>query len=114
MYEEASQVANDAVRNIRTVASFCSEAKVTGLYQQACIGPLKTGMRQGLVSGIGFGLSFLFLYAVYASCFYAGSRLVHSRDTTFSEVFRVSLFSALTGFTSFHFQHSLTEHMKSK
>ncbi|XP_010999324.1 PREDICTED: ABC transporter B family member 4-like [Populus euphratica] len=94
MYEEASQVANDAVRNIRTVASFCSEAKVTALYQQACKGPLKTGMRQGLVSGIGFGLSFFLLYSVYATCFYAGSRLVSAGNTTFSEVFRV--FFALT------------------
>lgn len=28
MYEEASQVANDAVSSIRTVASFCAEQKV--------------------------------------------------------------------------------------
>ncbi|KAJ6770900.1 ATP-DEPENDENT PERMEASE MDL1 MITOCHONDRIAL [Salix koriyanagi] len=94
MYEEASQVANGAVRNIRTVASFCSEEKVIGLYQRACEGPLKTGIRQGLVSGIGFGLSFFLLFTVYAACFYAGSRLVSAGDTTFSAVFRV--FFALT------------------
>ncbi|KAJ6323369.1 hypothetical protein OIU76_010809 [Salix suchowensis] len=94
MYEEASQVANGAVRNIRTVASFCSEEKVIGLYQRACEGPLKTGIRQGLVSGIGFGLSFFLLFTVYATCFYAGSRLVSAGDTTFYAVFRV--FFALT------------------
>ena len=28
MYEEATQVANDAVGNIRTVASFCAEKRI--------------------------------------------------------------------------------------
>ncbi|KAI7984521.1 ABC transporter B family member 11 [Camellia lanceoleosa] len=80
MYEEASQVANDVVGSIRTVASFCAEEK--------------TGIRQGLISGIGFGLSFALLFCVYTISFYAGSRLVEDGKTTFSDVFRV--FFALT------------------
>jgi hypothetical protein len=36
MYEEASQVANDAVGSIRTVASFCAEDKVMELYRKKC------------------------------------------------------------------------------
>ncbi|TQD70681.1 hypothetical protein C1H46_043776 [Malus baccata] len=54
MYEEASQVANDAVGSIRTIASFCAEEKVVELYQRKCEGLIKTGIRQGLISGIGF------------------------------------------------------------
>ncbi|XP_031395094.1 ABC transporter B family member 11-like isoform X2 [Punica granatum] len=49
MYEEASQVATDAVGSIRTVASFCSEEKMMQLYKKKCEGPLKTGIREGLV-----------------------------------------------------------------
>lgn len=94
MYEEASQVANDAVGSIRTIASFCAEEKVMQLYQKKCEGPMKTGIRQGLISGIGFGLSFALLFCVYATCFYAGARLVQAGETTFSDVFRV--FFALT------------------
>ncbi|KAL6292834.1 hypothetical protein ACE6H2_000976 [Prunus campanulata] len=94
MYEDASQVANDAVGSIRTIASFCAEEKVIELYQKKCEGPIKTGIRQGLISGIGFGLSFFFLFSVYACSFYAGARLVASGKTTFSDVFRV--FFALT------------------
>ncbi|KAK9140802.1 hypothetical protein Scep_010483 [Stephania cephalantha] len=45
MYEEASQVANDAVGSIRTVASFCAEEKVIQLYKQKCEGPIKTSIR---------------------------------------------------------------------
>ncbi|KAF8008240.1 hypothetical protein BT93_K2037 [Corymbia citriodora subsp. variegata] len=94
MYEEASQVATDAVGSIRTVASFCSEEKIMQLYAKKCEGPIKAGIRQGLISGAGFGLSFFLLFAVYGTCFYAGARLVQDGKTTFSEVFRV--FFALT------------------
>ncbi|XWS76724.1 hypothetical protein CRYUN_Cryun01aG0202400 [Craigia yunnanensis] len=94
MYEEASQVANDAVGSIRTVASFCAEEKVMQLYKKKCEGPMKTGIRQGLISGSGFGLSFFFLFCFYATSFYAGAQLVVHGHTTSSDVFRV--FFALT------------------
>ncbi|PON51595.1 ABC transporter [Parasponia andersonii] len=94
MYEEASQVANDAVGSIRTVASFCAEEKVMQLYKKKCEGPMRTGIRQGLISGIGFGVSFLLLFCVYATSFYAGARLVKDGKTTFTDVFKV--FFALT------------------
>ena len=88
-YEEASQVATDAVGSIRTVASFSAEDKVMELYKKKCEAPTKAGIRQGLVSGIGFGLSFFLLYCVYALCFYSGARLVGAGKTTFGKVFRV-------------------------
>ncbi|GFP93630.1 ABC transporter b family member 4 [Phtheirospermum japonicum] len=94
MYEEASQVANDAVGSIRTVASFCAEEKVMGMYIERCEGPRKNGVRQGLISGVGFGLSFALLFLVYATSFYAGARLVEDGKITFDDVFRV--FFALT------------------
>ncbi|XP_061961245.1 ABC transporter B family member 21-like [Populus nigra] len=94
MYEEASQVANDAVGSIRTVASFCAEEKVMQLYRRKCEGPMRTGIRQGMLSGTGFGVSFFLLYSVYATTFYVGAQLVQHGKTTFAEVFRV--FFALT------------------
>ncbi|KAK3404266.1 hypothetical protein EUGRSUZ_K00570 [Eucalyptus grandis] len=94
MYQEASQVATDAVGSIRTVASFCSEEKIMQLYARKCDGPIKAGIRLGLISGVGFGLSVFILFAVYGTCFYAGARLVQDGKITFSEVFRV--FFALT------------------
>ncbi|KAG5552503.1 hypothetical protein RHGRI_010552 [Rhododendron griersonianum] len=94
MYEEASKVANDAVGSIRTVASFCAEEKVMQLYKKKCEGPMKTGKRQGVVSGIGFGVAIALLFLVYATSFYAGAKLVEAGKTTFANVFRV--FFALT------------------
>nr|KYP57750.1 ABC transporter B family member 21 [Cajanus cajan] len=89
LYEEASQVANDAVGSIRTVASFCAEEKVMELYQGKCEGPIKTGIRRGIISGISYGVSFFMLYAVYALSFYVGARLVDDGKATMSDVFRV-------------------------
>ncbi|XP_027368718.1 ABC transporter B family member 11-like [Abrus precatorius] len=98
LYEEASQVANDAVGSIRTVASFCAEEKVMELYQKKCDGPIKTGIRRGIISGIGYGASFFMLYAVYAIGFYAGAQLVADGKTTFSDVFRVFFVLSMAAF----------------
>eukprot|EP00249_Psilotum_nudum_P024545 c29214_g2_i1 orf=143-4090(-) len=91
MYEEASQVANDAVSSIRTVASFCAEDKVLGLYSEKCRVPLKEGIRQGLLSGTGFAFSNFVMYSSYALCFWFGAKLVHEGRANFRDVFRVFL-----------------------
>ncbi|XP_050239583.1 ABC transporter B family member 11-like [Quercus robur] len=98
MYEEASQVANDAVGSIRTIASFCAEEKMMELYHKKCEGPIRTGKRQGLISGIGFGLSFFIMGSVYACCYYAGAQLVKHGKATFSEVFQVYYALTLAAF----------------
>ncbi|EPS73347.1 hypothetical protein M569_01408, partial [Genlisea aurea] len=94
MYEEASQIANDAVGTIRTVASYCAEDKVMETYNRKCEAPLKIGVKRALISGTGFGVSLALVFCAYAIAFYAGARLVAAGKTTFSNVFRV--FFALT------------------
>uniref|UniRef100_A0A0E0C374 MDR-like ABC transporter n=1 Tax=Oryza meridionalis TaxID=40149 RepID=A0A0E0C374_9ORYZ len=88
-YEEASQVATDAVGGIRTVASFCAEQKVIEAYEKKCESPVRQGIREGVVGGLGFGFSFLVFYFTYALCFYVGAKFVHQGVATFPEVFRV-------------------------
>ncbi|RXH86364.1 hypothetical protein DVH24_017417 [Malus domestica] len=94
MYEEASQVANDAIGSIRTVASFCSEKKVMEAYEKKCEGPLKQGVRLGVVSGSGFGFSFFLMFCTNALIFYIGAILVKHGQATFEQVFKV--FFAIT------------------
>ncbi|CAH9146833.1 unnamed protein product [Cuscuta epithymum] len=93
-YEEASQVANDAVGSIRTVASFCAEEKVMSTYKKKCEGPVKHGVKVGLVSGGWMGFGSFILYFTYAGCFYIGAILIKHKLATFAELFRV--FFALT------------------
>ncbi|XP_062212545.1 ABC transporter B family member 4-like isoform X2 [Phragmites australis] len=88
-YEEASQVATDAVGGIRTVSSFCAEKKVMETYEKMCESPIRQGIREGVISGLGFGFSFLAFYFTYALCFYVGAKFVQQGTATFPEVFRV-------------------------
>nr|GEU41833.1 ABC transporter B family member 21-like [Tanacetum cinerariifolium] len=98
MYEEASQIASDAVGSIRTVASFCAEEKLVIEYSNKCECPKKKGIQQGLISGIGFGVSSSLLFLMYAATFYAGARLVEAEKTTFADVFRVFYVMTLAAF----------------
>ncbi|MCD7451660.1 ATP-binding cassette sub- B member 9 [Datura stramonium] len=94
MNEEASQVANDAIGSIRTVASFCAEQKVMEMYQRKSEAPLKRAAKNGLVGGVGLGFSNFVLFCLYALSFYLGAILVKHDKAKFSEVFKV--FFALT------------------
>ncbi|KAH7353067.1 hypothetical protein KP509_19G077400 [Ceratopteris richardii] len=88
MYEEASQVATDAVGSIRTVASFCAEEKVMQIYNEKCRSPLQKGIRQGVISGFVFGTANFVMFAAYAFCFWFGARLVQQGQISFGDVFR--------------------------
>ncbi|CAL5415131.1 unnamed protein product [Camellia sinensis] len=88
-FEDASQVAGDAVGSIRTIASFSAEEKVMQLYQMKCEGPMKAGIRQGLVCGVSLGFAMFSLFLVYAASFYAGARLVEAGKMDFAAVFQV-------------------------
>ena len=89
MYENASQIATDAVGNIRTVASFSAEKRVVATYNENCEALRKQGIRSGIVGGLGYGFSFLMLYLTYGLCFYVGAQFVRQGKTTFPDVFKV-------------------------
>lgn len=88
--EEASQVANDAIRGIRTVASFSAEHKVMQMYKRKCKAPMKQGYWYGIVGGIGLGFANFVLFSIYAFSFYLGAVLTKHGEAKFSEVFKVS------------------------
>lgn len=89
MYEQASQVAIDAVGSIRTVASFCAEEKVMDVYQKKCEFPLKSGIRLGIVSGVSLGMASSAIFLVNSFIFYIGSVLEKHGKVTFAEIFKV-------------------------
>ena len=89
MYEEASQVATEAIGSIRIVASFCAEKRVMDKYNQKCQASRDQGIRTGIVGGLGFGFSYLMLYASSALCYYVGAKFVSQGKSTFGDVFKV-------------------------
>ncbi|KAI3894635.1 hypothetical protein MKX03_016799 [Papaver bracteatum] len=90
-YEEANQVAYDAVGGIRTVASFNAEEKVLHLYQKKCTNLMEQGFRHGYISGISLGFAMFIIFSAGSLCFYVGARLVKDGKATFEQVFRVIL-----------------------
>lgn len=62
---KANMFAAEAVSNIRTVASFCSEEKVINLYARELEAPSKRSFRRGQAAGILFGVSQFFLFSSY-------------------------------------------------
>ncbi|KAI3993272.1 hypothetical protein MKX01_010015, partial [Papaver californicum] len=82
----ARQIANNAVGSIRTVASFCAEENVMQLCEKRCEGPRK-GLRQGLICGTGYGVSFFLVYSIYATIFFVGGKLIQDGKTTFPHFF---------------------------
>ncbi|GJM93456.1 hypothetical protein PR202_ga10014 [Eleusine coracana subsp. coracana] len=89
LYEDAGQVATDAVSSIRTVASFCAEKRVMIMYDHKCDASKNQGVRTGIVGGLGFGFSYLMLYLTYGLCFYVGAQFVRQGKSTFGDVFKV-------------------------
>lgn len=91
MHEDASQVATDAVSSIRTVASFCSEKRIVGIYDKKCEASMNQGFKTGIVGGVGFGFSYLMLYLTFGLCFYVGGLFVRHGKSTFGDVFEVHI-----------------------
>uniref|UniRef100_A0ACD5U0Z4 Uncharacterized protein n=1 Tax=Avena sativa TaxID=4498 RepID=A0ACD5U0Z4_AVESA len=88
MYEEASQVATDAVGSIRTVASFSAEKRVMTKYNQKCQASKNQGIRTGIVGGLGFGFSYMMLYATSALCYYVGAKFISQGNSSFGSIFK--------------------------
>ncbi|KAL2613996.1 hypothetical protein R1flu_025688 [Riccia fluitans] len=90
-YEKATRVATDAVTNIRTVASFCAEEKVVDFHEKQCKDSRKTGVKQGIISGVSLAVATFALFGAYAIGFWAGAKFVSLGRMTFGDVFRVCL-----------------------
>jgi ATP-binding cassette subfamily B (MDR/TAP) protein 1 len=94
----ASQVASEAVGNVRTVAAFNAEDKVVSLFQRELQGPIKRGFMRGQVAGITFGVSQLCLYASFGLGLWYGSQLVKRNEAKFGDVIKVFMVLIVSSF----------------
>ncbi|TVU20391.1 hypothetical protein EJB05_36598, partial [Eragrostis curvula] len=90
-YEEASQVAADAVVSIKTIASFCAQNRVVTVYNNKCQASRIQGIRTGIVGGLGFGFSNLMVYSSSALCYFIGAQFMSHGQSTFSSVLKAYL-----------------------
>ncbi|CAM6129698.1 unnamed protein product [Calypogeia fissa] len=76
-YARATQVAGEAVTNIRTVAAFNAETKVQALFAKELKGPAASSFLTGQVAGLGLGFSQVCQFGSYAlGMWYAGILIV--------------------------------------
>ncbi|KAI3974777.1 hypothetical protein MKX01_028037 [Papaver californicum] len=96
-HAKATQLAGEAVSNVRTVAAFNSEEKIVGLFSSNLEIPLKRCFWKGQNAGSGYGVAQFLLYASYALGLWYASWLVKHGISDFSKtiwVFMVLMVSA--------------------
>ncbi|XP_076950101.1 ABC transporter B family member 1-like [Bidens hawaiensis] len=86
---KATQLAGEAVANMRTVAAFNSESKIVNLFRTRLDGPLRRCFWKGQIAGSGFGVAQFLLYCSYALGLWYASWLVKHGISDFSKTIRV-------------------------
>ncbi|KAK7277511.1 hypothetical protein RJT34_22525 [Clitoria ternatea] len=88
-HAKATQLAGEAISNVRTVAAFNSEKKIVGLFASNLETPLRRCFWKGQISGSGYGTAQFALYASYALGLWYASWLVRHGISDFSKTIRV-------------------------
>ncbi|KAL6987362.1 Multidrug resistance protein 1 [Sarracenia purpurea var. burkii] len=88
-HAKATQLAGEAVANVRTVAAFNSESKIISLFSNNLQTPLKRCFWKGQIAGSGYGIAQFSLYASYALGLWYASWLVKHGISDFSNTIRV-------------------------
>ncbi|CAN8316754.1 unnamed protein product [Cochlearia groenlandica] len=88
-HAKGTQLAGEAIANVRTVAAFNSEAKIVRLYAANLEPPLKRCFWKGQIAGSGYGVAQFCLYASYALGLWYASWLVKHGISDFSKTIRV-------------------------
>ncbi|CAA2995558.1 ABC transporter B family member 1 [Olea europaea subsp. europaea] len=88
-HAKATQLAGEAVSNVRTVAAFNSESKIVGLFISSLQPPLRRCFWKGQIAGSGYGVAQFLLYVSYALGLWYASWLVKHGISDFSKTIRV-------------------------
>jgi len=104
LYEQAGQVAAEAVENMRTVSSLCIERLFLKKYADSLKQPSQKFKKQAHLTGVSMGLAEAVIFFTYAAVFTYGNYLMnlevgHSGKLTFTSLMKVFsgiVFSAMT------------------
>ncbi|OUM61959.1 hypothetical protein PIROE2DRAFT_54498 [Piromyces sp. E2] len=98
-YEDASQLACEAIVNIKTIFALNIENRFYEKYKQKLIEPDKRLMQRSIISSFGYGISSSVTFFTYAVGFYFGAKYVATNEYSFKQmmlVFASLVFSADT------------------
>ncbi|KAF9183970.1 Multidrug resistance protein 1 [Haplosporangium sp. Z 767] len=87
-YEQSGRVANEAIVNIRTVATLSKEAHFESKYYAVTQEPHHFALRRAYVGSLGHALSQGVMFWTYAVGFYAGYRFVNDGTMEWTDLFQ--------------------------
>ncbi|XP_015057863.2 ABC transporter B family member 5-like [Solanum pennellii] len=90
-YSKAANVVEQTLGAIRTVASFTGEKQAFEKYNKSLKKAYKSGIHEGLVNGLGFGLSQFILFCNYALAFWYGGKMILEKGYTGGSVLTITL-----------------------
>ncbi|XP_071479160.1 ATP-dependent translocase ABCB1-like [Diadema antillarum] len=88
-YAKAGSVAEEVLSCIRTVIAFGGEQKEVQRYERELDGAKRLGIKKGLITAFGLGLTFLIMFSAYALAFWYGPKMVSEGRLTGGEVMTV-------------------------
>ncbi|KAG8377946.1 hypothetical protein BUALT_Bualt08G0086700 [Buddleja alternifolia] len=97
-YHQATEVAREAIANIRTVAAFGAEERITTQFASKLDQPRKRALLHGHIIGFGYGISLFLAYSSYAIGLWYASVLIKDKKSDFGDImksFMVLIITAL-------------------
>ncbi|XP_041479457.1 ATP-dependent translocase ABCB1-like [Lytechinus variegatus] len=88
-YAKAGSVSEEVLACIRTVIAFGGEHKEIKRYEKELEGAKKIGIKKGVITAFGLGLTFFIMFSAYALAFWYGPKMVSEGRLTGGEVMTV-------------------------
>ncbi|KAJ3116721.1 tRNA N6-adenosine threonylcarbamoyltransferase [Phlyctochytrium bullatum] len=111
---KASEIANEAIDQIRTVATLGKEKRFLEAYKEDINKPHAFAIRGAFISSVGFALAGAFMFYSYAIAFYAGSQFVIANRMTPKNVFAVMFSVIFTAVAAGHASSFAPNFVKAK
>ncbi|XP_022141195.1 ABC transporter B family member 13-like isoform X3 [Momordica charantia] len=87
-YNRATAIAREAIANIRTVAAFGTEDKISTQFAFELNKPNKQAVLRGHIAGFGYGISQFFAFCSYALGLWYASTLIKHKDSNFGDIMK--------------------------
>ncbi|KAI3944318.1 hypothetical protein MKW92_005787 [Papaver armeniacum] len=95
-YSVAGNVVEQTIGSIRTVASFTGEEQAVSKYNKSITKAYKSGVQEGLATGLGLGAVMFVMFASYGLVVWYGGNLIVEKGYTGGDVINVMI-AVLTG-----------------
>ncbi|KAL2944676.1 ABC transporter B family member 13 [Bienertia sinuspersici] len=97
-YARANSLAREAFENIRTIAAFGTQKRISAQFASELSQPMKQAIVWGHVSGLGYGFSQFLSFCSYALALWYASVLIKQKDDNFGDIITSFLVLIVTAF----------------